>query len=706
MPRATERWLTRFNTYKCPKIGSSRKTNDISRRPRVAKVTAGVMETPDIAAGERRWQWLWDSLALMGCMVTIASVSSLLVRAAGEPYPINATRVPLPWVPLGIAVAVLYFRGRNRWPGILAGVIGTGLVVGGIPPIAAGVQGISSTVFALGISTLLRVWRVNTALERWQDPLLLWLAAALGAAGMGLVAATAVMAAAGLQLDRAGHGMARELLDATGHPIWGWPLFTLAACWSANWTGGVALVIPAVRLFNGEARQQLRGRFREGLLMALVLAGWAIAAFLPLPWIAGLPLCIVALALVTWSAMRLGAAVASVVPLLLAFIASAAFIAHRGPLQARPQDAIWAVWTFILIMSVLGMLITSLLAERDAAYRRQVQSEMRYRVLFNSNPLPLWVYDPETLRILMVNEAAVRLYGYPREEFIRLNLWALDAGPGAGTTVPNMTATATDKGEHRHRTRSGAVVEVELHAELIEFDGRPARLVFSDDLTDRNRMRGALLDAADHAERQLGRELHDGLGQELVALSLIARAETDRIKRGGTPELDSLALIESLALRAVKNCRGITRGLSALTETGGDLYGALRRLPDRFGREGPPAIAVTIVGGAALTLPEGAQDHIFRIAQEALTNAVKHAGARRIDIVLRVTEAAVKLTVRDDGVGLLNSAPNSGLGRASMRHRASAIGALLAVSNVAGGGTEVRLDCPQDARARAERGWS
>ena len=95
-------------------------------------------------------------------------------------------------------------------------------------------------------------------------------------------------------------------------------------------------------------------------------------------------------------------------------------------------------------------------------------------------------------------------------------------------------------------------------------------------------MRGALLDAADHAERQLGRELHDGLGQDLVALSLIARAETDRMKRGGAPELDSLALIESLALRAVKNCRGITRGLSALTETGGDLYGALRRL---FARE-------------------------------------------------------------------------------------------------------------------------
>jgi len=153
--------------------------------------------------------------------------------------------------------------------------------------------------------------------------------------------------------------------------------------------------------------------------------------------------------------------------------------------------------------------------------------------------------------------------------------------------MPNMAATETDEGEHRHRARNGTIIEVELHAELIEFDGRPARLVFSDDLTDRNRMRGALLDAADRAERQLGRELHDGLGQDLVALSLIARAETDRMKRGGAPELDSLALIESLALRAVKNCRGITRGLSALTETGGICTARCAGCPTGFGTKGP-----------------------------------------------------------------------------------------------------------------------
>ncbi len=662
---------------------------------------------PDYPAGERRRQWAWDSLILASCMIAIAAAVSALVRAAGEQFPLDATRVPMPWVPTGIAAGVLFLRGYNRWPGVFAGIIGTGLVVGGIPPAAAVLQGVSATVFILGVRTLLRVWRVNPALERWQDPLLLWLAAAIGATAMACVAGTAVLAAAGLQVDRVGHGMSRALLDVHGDPIFRRPLLVFAACWAANWTSGIALVIPALRLLNGETRQKLRRRLREMLVMTLILAGWAIAAFLPLPWVASLPLCLVALILVTWSAMRFGAAVASLFPLALALIESAAFIAGRGPLQARPQDAIWAVWTFILIISMLGMLITSLLAERDAAYRRQAVSEVRYRVLFESNPRPLWVYDPADLGILMVNEAAIRLYGYSREEFTGLCVRDLEANEAStGTTGPIGLARDPDEGEHRHRTRSGAVIEVELHAELIEFDSRPARLVFSDDLTDRNRLRGALLDAADHAERQLGRELHDGLGQDLVALSLIARAETERVGRGGASDLKSLALIEGVALRALENCRGIACGLSALTETGGDLYAALRRLPDRFKREQPPAITVTIEGAAPLAVPEGAQDHIFRIAQEALTNALKHARAGRIDVFLRVTDAAIKLTVRDDGIGLLSSSAHSGgLGRASMRHRASAIGALLSVSSTIGGGTEVRLDCPQHAKAREERGW-
>jgi glucose-6-phosphate-specific signal transduction histidine kinase len=164
-------------------------------------------------------------------------------------------------------------------------------------------------------------------------------------------------------------------------------------------------------------------------------------------------------------------------------------------------------------------------------------------------------------------------------------------------------------------------------------------------------------------------------------------------QKGGAPEPKALALIESVALRAVENCRGIARGLSARAETGGDLYGAFRRLPDRFRHRGPPVIVVTIEGSAPLALPEGAQDHIYRIVQEAITNAVKHADSERIDVVLKTAPDAIRLTVQDDGRGLpADFARRGGLGLASMHYRASAIGAQLYVTNSLGGGTEVRLE--------------
>lgn len=121
----------------------------------------------------------------------------------------------------------------------------------------------------------------------------------------------------------------------------------------------MALVLPSLRLLQRSARQPLIRRPRELCLIAVVLVNWAIVAFLPLPWAVSLPLCMVALVLVTWSAMRFGASAASIVPLIWALIASSAFISGHGPLHAPPEDSVAAIWAFILVISVVGMLIAS-----------------------------------------------------------------------------------------------------------------------------------------------------------------------------------------------------------------------------------------------------------------------------------------------------------------------------------------------------------
>lgn len=657
-------------------------------------------------ASEPRWQWAWDSLAAAAAMLAFATLISALIHAAGKPDAIDASRVPVPWVPLGIAVGLLAYRGSNRWPAAFIGTVGNNLVVASFPLPAAIVQATSLTLCALGICALLRVWRVNLAIERWQDPLLLWLAAACGALVLAGVAGTAVLIAAGLQPQQLGPGVVRAMIDPHGLPILSKPLLRLSASWWANWTSGVALVVPALRLLNRANWPVPDHRLREFIIVVLCLAAWGIGIFAPLPWVACLPLSIFALALVTWSAIRFGASVAALIPLALALITSAAFITGRGPLQAQPDVAILFVWTFIAVISVLGMLITSLLAERDAAARRQAASEARYRALFESNPEPLWVHDPKTLYIFMVNAAAVRHYGYTREEFNRMRVTDLEAHDVPELGAGGDPQAAFDGREHLCRTRDGTLISVELRAEPIEFDGRQLALVFSYDVTDRNRLRSAYLDASDLAARRLGHELHDGLGQELVALSLLISGERTRVERGAAPSIETLDLIDDIAKRAVIACRTIAHGLSALAETGGHLPGALQRLVERFGGEGAPAISVVIENEAALVLSQAARDHIYRIAQEALTNVVKHAGATHIDLRLAVTPASVVLTIRDDGIGLPPaSARRAGLGLVSMRHRAAAIGARITVASLRGGGTEVRLECPQGSPATAKRHW-
>jgi signal transduction histidine kinase len=114
----------------------------------------------------------------------------------------------------------------------------------------------------------------------------------------------------------------------------------------------------------------------------------------------------------------------------------------------------------------------------------------------------------------------------------------------------------------------------------------------------------------------------------------------------------------------------------------------LEKLPDRFATEGGPTISVAARNEVELVLPDAALDHIYRIAQEALTNALKHARARHVAIRLAVTNTQVVLTVRDDEVGLPQPAARGlELGLSSMRYRAAAIGARLFVTSSTEGGT-------------------
>ena len=134
--------------------------------------------------------------------------------------------------------------------------------------------------------------------------------------------------------------------------------------------------------------------------------------------------------------------------------------------------------------------IVSDITTRERAEKAQRESEAQYQLLFDSNPLPMWVFDRKSLGFLAVNEAAVRHYGFSRDEFADMTL--LDIRPDAD--IPRLrehmsrpTRGLQDAEVWRHRKKDGSIIHVEITAHSLDFRGREAELVLAHDVTDRRR---------------------------------------------------------------------------------------------------------------------------------------------------------------------------------------------------------------------------
>jgi PAS domain S-box-containing protein len=122
----------------------------------------------------------------------------------------------------------------------------------------------------------------------------------------------------------------------------------------------------------------------------------------------------------------------------------------------------------------------------------------RYRILFESNPLPMWVYDPTTLRFLNVNEAAIQRYGYTPEEFLHMTVRDIRRPEDIPMWLAGMAQSPSERRlprPSRHRTKSGALLDVEITALDLRLAGKAARLVIANDVTEKNQLEANLLRA-------------------------------------------------------------------------------------------------------------------------------------------------------------------------------------------------------------------
>lgn len=323
-------------------------------------------------------------------------------------------------------------------------------------------------------------------------------------------------------------------------------------------------------------------------------------------------------------------------------------------------------------------------AERDARYRAAIETAIDGFLMIDGGGI---VQD--------VNEAYIKASGYVRDELIGMHISNLDAEESIEQVASRLAKIRRDGNDAvttRHRRRDGVIWPVEVRSVFWPQAGGNAFTIVRD-IGERLDVERRIIDAATSEQERIGREIHDGIGQGLTAVSLMVGSLRKRLDT--SQRVDELVAIDSLIVQLSqlqREARHLARGLSPLEIGPEGLPDALEQLVEST-RSASNLGCDVVIDGTPPRLDPVVGLHLYRIAQEALGNALRHARASHIRVLLQADEAMLCLSVSDDGVGL-SATRSKGVGLSILGYRARSIGAHLMVEMRSSGGTRVECQLP------------
>jgi len=313
----------------------------------------------------------------------------------------------------------------------------------------------------------------------------------------------------------------------------------------------------------------------------------------------------------------------------------------------------------------------------------------------------VYVADMETYELLFLNKYALETFGNATGKLCWQSLQSNQSGPCAFCTNTRLLKANGTPGEpviwefqntvnqHWYLVQDSAIKWV---------DGRIVRLEIATDITP-NKLREErirdlerqIMDIGERERERIGHELHDGLGQQLTGIAFLSKALSQKLASQSAAGAEDASQIVALINQAVSETRQLARGLQPVEVDENGLMSALEALAANI--EQLFHIHCEFHCNAPVLVKDNAvANHIYRIAQEAVNNAVKHGKAKHISIELSAPQGRMQLSVHDDGMGFhpYLIGKNAGMGLQIMRYRAKMIGASLDIESDPGHGSRIR----------------
>lgn len=354
---------------------------------------------------------------------------------------------------------------------------------------------------------------------------------------------------------------------------------------------------------------------------------------------------------------------------------------------------------------------------RDITSRKEAEealrvSENNYRILFDKNPLPMFILSTTTQKFLDVNTAAINFYGYSKDEFMQKNLFDLMSSEGNPIVLKNFGALIRNiqkGGVYHHFKKSGDKVNINTIIHDIVYHEQSAKLIVASDETEKIAAEESLkqsheslrqlathLESVREAERtHMAREIHDELGQQLTGLKMDISWIAKKLHVEDRMVAQKMVDVKALIDKTVVTVRRLATELrpSILDDLG--LVSAMEWQSEEFQKRSEITSHFTTNDPAVVVNNETATN-IFRIFQESLTNVFRHSNATEVVSKLSTQNDELELEIKDNGQGfnLATIESKKTLGILGMKERVHIMGGSYNIFSKPGHGTIIKILVP------------